>query len=91
MNLVTSNASQTEDPEKCANILNDFFSAQFCTQYQLDKNTVSQFSQLGNDNNISISFEGVVKLLTGLKNGKSPGPDDIRKEDLVIDPLLYVA
>ena len=40
-----------------------------------------------NDNKslITVTSEGVEKMLRGLKTGKAPGPDQLRKEDLVID------
>jgi len=34
--------------------------------------------------------DGVIKLLNGLKNGKSPLPDEIGKEDLVFDPITSI-
>ena len=41
-----------------------------------------------NHDTISISSDGVAKLLTSLKNGKFAGPDEICKDDLVIDPIM---
>lgn len=37
---------------------------------------------------INITTGGVLKLLGDLKNGKSPDPDGIPKEDLLIDPAM---
>ena len=82
MKLKTEGNDHTEDPIECANILNEFFSSQFCKQHQLDSNNSHNCTA----SSIEVSDAGVAKLLTALKNGKSAGTDDIRKEDLVIDP-----
>ena len=37
---------------------------------------------------ITITSEGVRKLLIGLKTGKAPGPDQLRKEDLSLDVVV---
>ena len=88
MKLMTTDKTHTEDIEECANILNQFFSAQFCTQHQLDSNSRMTIQQPTNLDTISISPDGVAKLLTSLKNGKSAGPDEICKDDLVVDPIM---
>ena len=84
MKLLTRDGSHTENAEKCADILNEFFGQQFCKQHQLTN--VANYS--GPPDCIEITTEGVFKLVTALKNGKAPGPDEIRKEDLAIDPLM---
>ena len=84
MKLISKNDSHTENPIECANILNEFFSSQFCKQHVLDATDYSA----GSSNQIEVSIGGVYKLLKSLKNGKSPGPDEIRKEDLTIDPNM---
>ena len=40
-----------------------------------------------NDNKslITVTSEGVEKMLRGLKTGKTPGPDQLKKEDVVIN------
>ena len=85
MKLVTTSGSHTENPSECANILNEFFSAQFCKQHILD---VADYSHPGSSKQIEVSVDGVFQLLKSLKNGKSPGPDELRKEDLIIDPVM---
>ena len=35
-----------------------------------------------------VTTKGVIELIKGLKNRKAPGPDEIRKEDLMIDTTL---
>ena len=85
LNVSNSTKSQTEDPKECANILNDYFSTQFCKQYQLDGNNTYNCDS---SSNVKIAVEGVSKLINALKNGKSSGPDEIRKEDLIIDPIM---
>lgn len=85
MKLLNNTGSHTEDANECANILNAFFSSQFCKHHTLDAN---QDYNEGSPQLIEISVEGIHKLLTNLKNGKSPGPDEIRKEDLTIDPIM---
>ena len=84
MKLLTRDGSHTEKAEKCADILNEFFGQQFCKQHQLTD--AANYS--GPPDCIVITTEGVLKLVTALKNGKAPGPDEIRKEDLAIDPLM---
>jgi hypothetical protein len=84
MKLKTEGNDHTEDPLECANILNEFFSSQFCKQHQLDSNNTYNCAA----SSIEVSDTGVAELLNALKNGKSAGPDDIRKEDLVIDPIM---
>ena len=44
--------------------------------------------QVDNTDDIKITPKGVENLLHELKNGKAPGPDGIRKEDLLIDPII---
>ena len=36
-------------------------------------------------NNIEITSQGIEKLIQNPKNGKSPGPDGLKKEDLLVD------
>jgi len=85
MKLITMYSNYTEDPRQCADILNNFFCAQFCKDQLLDDaNSYASRSPIC----INVSVDGIIKLLNGLKNGKSPGPDGIRKEDLVINPIM---
>ena len=71
----------TDDPENCAELLNSFVSSQF----------QDGFSALGFRGAVTrtvcpdISVDGVGKLIRDLPNGKSPGPDTIRKPDMLID------
>lgn len=37
---------------------------------------------------IEVTTDGVIKQLNCLKSSKSPGPDALRKEDLIIDPIM---
>ena len=64
--------------------MNRSFAAQFSSDHQLVAQRDLIPPQATDPSKIVVSVEGVIKLLRTLKNGKSPGPDDIRKEDLVI-------
>ena len=83
--LTRSDGVSTGNPLDCADLLNNFFCSQFCPQHQIVDDAKYHSH---NDSEIQISPEGVLKLIHDMKNGKSPGPDSIRKEDLLIDPLL---
>ena len=85
MKLITTSGPHTETPSECANILNELFGSQFCKQHILN---VAVYSHAGSSKQIEVSVDGVLQLLKSLKNGKSPGPDEIRKEDLIIDPVM---
>ncbi len=59
MKLIDNDDTITEEPVACANLLNSFFHKQFCTEDQLTP--INQRTQRDNDN-ISITYEGVLKL-----------------------------
>jgi len=86
MKHIKPEGSHTEDPSECANILNSFFINQFCAQHQLH-NPTPTYSNTAKVS-ITISYQGILNLMNNLKSGKSPGPDEIRKEDLTIDTSL---
>jgi hypothetical protein len=64
--------------------MNDYFYSQFCRAYSLDDVPCLPIS----NTSLQITVAGVEKLLLSLKNGKSPGPDGLRKPDLTIDTKL---
>ena len=71
---------QTDDPCKCAIMLNTYFHSQFNKNHSLAENcTVNAFTPP------KIDICGIIKLVKDLKGGKAPGRDGIRKEDLMID------
>lgn len=83
MRLVNADNTDTDDPETCTNLLNNFFHEQFCPEDQLTP--ASPLSHCNQDT-ITITNDGVLKLICNLKSGKSPGPDLLKKEGLTIDP-----
>ncbi len=71
----------TDDPENCAELLNSFFSRQF-----QDGFSAMDFQSVENGTECpEISANGIAKLILDLPNGKSPGPDGIRKPDMLVD------
>ena len=80
MSLQT-NGQSSDDPSECANMLNNFFQQQFCRDHCIDGIPPLESP----DEKIEISEDGVAKLIISLGNGKSPGPDGIRKPDLMIN------
>ena len=88
MNLVDSeNGALTDDPVGCAEILNSFFYSQFCQENK----QMPEPEKCQDNKNIEVSIEGLVSLIKGLANGKSPGPDGIRKPDLLVDVEITAA
>lgn len=81
INLKTNDQQSTDDPAECADLLNNFFQEQFCKNHCIDG--VPPLDSF--NDNIEISDDGVEKLIISLGNGKSPGPDGLRKPDLMID------
>ena len=79
--------SVTEEPFEIATILNKYFHSQFNKYHQLPENT----SSLDNNAVPEIQTTGVTKLIRDLKRGKAPGPDGLRKEDLMVDVELTAA
>lgn len=73
--------NRVEDRETCANILNSFFQKQFQSSNQL----VPMVAEYRDTCKLTVTEEGIRKLLTGMKKGKAPGPDGLRKEDLCLD------
>lgn len=69
-----------------ANEFNSFFQSVF-------SNTNGSFPEYDHDSesSIRVSTDGVRKMIRDLKKGKAPGPDGIRKEDLVLDIELTSA
>jgi len=76
------NGKITTDSLKCAETLNNYFHSQFCVD-----ETITNFPLFPtNSRTLEIYPERVKKLINDLKNNKSPGPDQIRKCELLIDP-----
>ena len=82
MRLLDDKGNVTDDEMKCAEILNKHFQNQFCQGQQLDN--TRQMETTGEDS-IEMTVDGLIKLIQNLPNGKSPGPDAIRKPDLLVD------
>ena len=81
MTLLKCDQQPTNDRTECANLLNNFFQQQFCQSHSIvDIPPIAQTHEA-----IEVSVKGVTKLITSLGNGKSPGPDGIRKPDLMIN------
>ena len=84
LSLKLPNGKQTSNKQECADTLNYYFSSQFCTGEGITDLPTLSVSQ----SNIEITTEGVKKLIVSLKNNKSPGPDQIRKCEMLIEPNL---
>jgi len=82
MKLRDCTGNFTEDELLCANILNNHFHSQFCQDQQLDREPKLAYTE---KNQVEIFPDGIIKLIQNLPNGKSPGPDSIRKPDLLVD------
>jgi hypothetical protein len=80
LSLIDKMNHTTDDPQQCADLLNNYFRDQFCQDLQIIG--VPKLEYTGDM--LQISETGVAKLITSLKNGKSPGPDGIRKPDLLV-------
>ena len=67
---------------QCAELLNAFFQSQFQIEY-----LVGDFTRVQTDaqDSMDITVQGVAKLIRELPNRKSPGPDGIRKPDMLFD------
>ena len=88
MNLVDpKTGALTDDPVGCAEILNSYFYSQFCQENK----QMPESEKCQDNENIEVSIEGVVSLFKGLANGKSPGPDSIRKPDLPVGVEITAA
>ena len=78
--LTRPNGDEAASAFDIADTLNDFFTSVFNPPSSYD------LAEIGvEEPRIVIGLNGVIKLLGELKNGKAPGPDGLRKEDLVID------
>ena len=72
MNLVDpKTGALTDDPVGCAEILNSYFYSQFCQENK----QMPEPEKCQDNKNIEVFIEGLVSLIKGLANGKSPGPD----------------
>jgi len=76
------NSNITTDSLECAETLNSYFHSQFCVDEAITD--LPLFPT--NSRTFEINLEGVKKLIHDLKNNKSPGPNQIRKCELLIDP-----
>ena len=71
----------TKDSLKCAETLNCYFHSQFCAN-----ESITDLPPLVvDDESPEILPDGVRKLIHALKNNKSPGADQIRKCELLVD------
>ena len=78
------NGTIVSDCLKCAGTLNKYFHSQFCTS-----ESITGLPFLRTDNcSIEIQPEGRRKPIHHLKNNRSPGPDQIRKRELLWDPVM---
>ena len=87
MKLINDEGDTTDAPGECAEMLNKYFHSQFCKEQNLD----GELQLEGKSDEIEISSNGLTVLINGLKNGKSPGPDNIRKPDLLVDIEMSAA
>lgn len=84
--LKMTDGTLNADPANCAETFNKFFHSQFNSGHQL---TSLGPSSANIDNPPDIDSNGIAKLIQNLKPGKAPGPDGLRKADLMVDlPLI---
>jgi hypothetical protein len=81
MTLTMPNGKTTSEHSKCATILNSYFHTQFCKDEQITDLLPLDVRH----KKLKISQDGVKTLIINLKDNKSPGPDQIRKCELLID------
>ena len=84
LTLKLPDETSTADPATCAEALNKYFHNQFCQDDDLPDIPLP----LDNEHPLEVTAPGVKTLILNLKNNKSPGPDSIRKCELLIDPIL---
>ena len=82
--LVHSDGVPSDDHLRCAETLNDYFQQQFCQGESIDDLPPLHTPE----KRLKISSDGIENLIRNLKNNKSPGPDLIRKCELLIEPRL---
>lgn len=85
-NIERANGDLTENPEEIANILNNYFEKQFCSDHCLTKKDLDNVSM--RDLTIQVTPKGVYDLLTSLSSNKAPGPDQITVPMLKTNPDL---
>ena len=81
VSMEQDNGVLTENDYETANILNSFFQSVFSKPSPLPT-----LPFIADPQNISISTNGVLKLIDNLKTGKAAGPDKIGKNQLTLDP-----
>ena len=81
--LVNPQGQTIVEPSQCAELLNKYFKDQFCEGQQISETTVKLDTNYADP--IEVTTEGLIKLINSLPNGKCPGPDGIRKPDLLVD------
>ena len=69
-----------ESPVECATLLNNYFQSQFNKDNQL-----LPHQSTSKPTPPKVEPAGIMKMIKGLKAGKAPGPDGLKKTDLMID------
>ena len=82
MKLVNPQGQTIVEPSQCAELLNKYFKDQFCEGQQISETVKLDTNDA---DPIEVTTEGLIKLINSLPNGKCPGPDGIRKPDLLVD------
>jgi len=84
ISLTHPDGTTTDDHMRCAETLNHYFQQQFCESENINNLLPLHVPE----RKLKIAPDGIENLILKLKNNKSPGPDLIRKCELLIDPAL---
>jgi hypothetical protein len=80
--ILNSEGCMIHDATEIGGVLNRFFNSVFTT----DKDMLKDTTEMVCGDIVHVEYEGVLKLLHGLKAHKAAGPDGFTKNDLILVP-----